>query len=978
MFKPYLLLLMSCLPVIGFAACQDSNAFCGHYFDNPGLSGNSVLQQDEININHNWDNAGPVANLNDQFSARWTKTISIPQTANYRFTIVGDDGVRVYLDNQLIINGWQDQAATEYQTQIEVAQGEHQLVIEYYEAWGKASVSFNYQALDTPTPDADVASFWLGHSLIGHDIPFLVGEIAASLGKSYTRQYQITNGAPLKCNWQNCGTLQGVNARDYLPGSNINTFVMTEAVPLQNHLDWSQTYEYAQLYYELAQQSQTGAEVYLYETWHCITSGTDIECPWDGNTHIPWRERLTQDLSKWQGIIAAVKQNHPNARLQLVPAGQAMAAMHDAIANGEIPGFSSIDQLFSDDIHLNDLGAYYISLVHFATLYRQSPQRAVHQNIYNPERWYTYQAPTLAQAQKMQALAWQVVSAFYPPTSSKALGINITKPSYWSTEWMFVDLVKRAGNGKGQMWVTLCDGCNGQWWDTEEQDALELDPAGWPLSLPSPSDPNHDFFAVGTILLSNMEGKYPAGDYIVLFDGEGELSFQWDGEIDHSQTTPGRMVLTVTTPDHGIFMRINATNPDNPIRNIRVIMPGGICGDITHYALDPQACNEDYQSLESLHQSLWFHPLFLQRLSPFASIRFMQYLDTVTSQITQWQNRATPSLASWAQDHGAPLEGALALANTLNLAPWLHLPARVDDEYAIEFARLIKHMLNPNLDFYLEYYNEVWNSAWPFGINGAWIQAQGEAQWTDPNQHWYQKKINWYGKRSAELCALVKQEFGVQADRVKCVMGGFAANDWTTRQALNCPLAVADGLSACHQQMHGFAIGPYFGGYLQDNDLHSGILNWLAEPDGGLSKLFNELEFGELYDDDLGGEQAAPQGGALKQAQDFIASHQDITLSTNLKMLAYEGGQHLSMNGDLNGDRALINPLFLNANRDNRMGELSKKYLDKWQALDGDLFMWFESTGGYGRWGAFPVLEYQDQPLEEAHKYRALIEWQSQ
>ena len=71
----------------------------------------------------------------------------------------------------------------------------------------------------------------------------------------------------------------------------------------------------------------------------------------------------------------------------------------------------------------------------------------------------------------------------------------------------------------------------------------------------------------------------------------------------------------------------------------------------------------------------------------------------------------------------------------------------------------------------------------------------------------------WFGKRSAQMCAIWKQVRGAEQDRVVCIMGGFSVNEWVNDQALRCPLWVADGGQPCAEQMDALAVVPYFGAY---------------------------------------------------------------------------------------------------------------------------------------------------------------------
>jgi hypothetical protein len=62
----------------------------------------------------------------------------------YRFTVTGDDGIRVRLDGVVILDGWKDQGATTYTVDIPVTAGEHTIVVEYYEGGSTAVAKFGF------------------------------------------------------------------------------------------------------------------------------------------------------------------------------------------------------------------------------------------------------------------------------------------------------------------------------------------------------------------------------------------------------------------------------------------------------------------------------------------------------------------------------------------------------------------------------------------------------------------------------------------------------------------------------------------------------------------------------------------------------------------------------------------------------------------------------------------------------------------
>ena len=124
----------------------------GEYFGNRALQGNPVLVRDEPQIDFNWGEGRPAENLPaDHFSARWQRRVSF-EPGTYRFFLRIDDGARVYLDSQLILDAWEDGADRTVNVDVTLPAGERALQIDYFESSGAARVSFWWQLAPTPTP----------------------------------------------------------------------------------------------------------------------------------------------------------------------------------------------------------------------------------------------------------------------------------------------------------------------------------------------------------------------------------------------------------------------------------------------------------------------------------------------------------------------------------------------------------------------------------------------------------------------------------------------------------------------------------------------------------------------------------------------------------------------------------------------------------------------------------------------------------
>lgn len=112
------------------------------YFNNHKLEGSPVKTEFEEAIQHRWNHTGPDGLQRDLFSGRWTKQQEFNEGI-YTFTVLADDGVRVWIDNTIVIDQWKDQPVTTYTATIPVIKGTHTLKIEYYEKYGSAQISFD-------------------------------------------------------------------------------------------------------------------------------------------------------------------------------------------------------------------------------------------------------------------------------------------------------------------------------------------------------------------------------------------------------------------------------------------------------------------------------------------------------------------------------------------------------------------------------------------------------------------------------------------------------------------------------------------------------------------------------------------------------------------------------------------------------------------------------------------------------------------
>ncbi len=112
----------------------------GEYYNNMSLSGAPVLVRDDTSVSFDWGNGSPAAGVNaDGFSARWTSFVSFGG-GSYVFHVTSDDGARLWVDDQLLIDQWHDRSATTFDATRSLSAGYHSLRLEYYENVGNAVI----------------------------------------------------------------------------------------------------------------------------------------------------------------------------------------------------------------------------------------------------------------------------------------------------------------------------------------------------------------------------------------------------------------------------------------------------------------------------------------------------------------------------------------------------------------------------------------------------------------------------------------------------------------------------------------------------------------------------------------------------------------------------------------------------------------------------------------------------------------------
>jgi hypothetical protein len=123
------------------------------YYDNVSFEGAPALVRNDAHINFNWGSSSPAPARvgRDHFAARWTRTLEL-EPGIYRFSMRVDDGGRLWIDDRLLIDGWQIQSPTTYTGEINQVSGRPITVrMEYFENTGGSVAQLSWSRIGEPT-----------------------------------------------------------------------------------------------------------------------------------------------------------------------------------------------------------------------------------------------------------------------------------------------------------------------------------------------------------------------------------------------------------------------------------------------------------------------------------------------------------------------------------------------------------------------------------------------------------------------------------------------------------------------------------------------------------------------------------------------------------------------------------------------------------------------------------------------------------
>ncbi|MCB9634683.1 MAG: hypothetical protein H6721_21360 [Sandaracinus sp.] len=556
------------------------------------------------------------------------------------------------------------------------------------------------------------------------------------------------------------------------------------------------------------------------------------------------------------------------------------------------------------------------------------------------------------------------------PQARHPIGTNLGPITWSSHAYPFVDVMHQSD----PFWSGTRD-------DWNDGRPLQKDAHGWVTSLASGQ-------VARSFVVGGDDPHHPSGRYVVRHEGKGRLVFRGGvrGEPVESQVDgETRIEVEVQAPD-GLWLEIHEIDRSDPMRNIRVYLPGGRCAEDAQKACQADGeCTDRCVPFEENADEQPFHPTFLSELAPFGVLRFMDWQRTNRMRgdtdpnwsfwpVREWSGYPGRDVTTWSP---TPVDVMVDLANELDADPWFCIPHLASDDFVRQFASRLRERLEPERTVYVEYTNEYWNDIFEQHqvINGLGCARWAEdpraecdpdgngvlceyTEWNDTQIRCLAYGERYFAVRTAEVAAIFDEVFGESARQRVVRVLGMQIGAVGHRGAPMLRQEWRDG-EAVHRRIDAVAVAPYFGGgetFENVDDAFRVIGEETHRAPAGTYRL-------------ISGGPDAEWGGVYKWIGDDVAALRTEEDLAHIRLVAYEGGQHI-----VPYETGPRHERYLAINRDPRMKELYLQYLGLWAELTGgSVFVHYNSPSAWSQFGYWGSKEYQGQPRSEAPKHDALL-----
>jgi glucose/arabinose dehydrogenase len=202
---------------------NNGTGLTGRYYNNPnkGFDTPVILTRTDATINFSWGTASPGTGVNaDGFTARWTGQVLPTFTEEYTFYVVSDDGIRLWVNNVLLIDKWVDQGGVEWSGKINLNAGQkYDIKLEYYENAGNAVSQLLWSSAGQAKQIIPATQLFPENTPPTTTVPSIITQPVSQIvteGNAVSFTLAATGSAPLSYQWlKNNVIIAGANSNSY-------------------------------------------------------------------------------------------------------------------------------------------------------------------------------------------------------------------------------------------------------------------------------------------------------------------------------------------------------------------------------------------------------------------------------------------------------------------------------------------------------------------------------------------------------------------------------------------------------------------------------------------------------------------------------------------------------------------------------------------------------------------------------------------
>jgi len=154
-----------------------------------------VQKRTDPQVDFDWSDTAPANLPHDHYSARWSGFLQAEEAGEYTLLTTSDDGVRVWVDDNLVANDWSQHGPETLVSKIKFeANSRHRIRVEYYQSEGGAVVQLTWRK--PPQPETPLT--WNSEASDSIDYYFMYGPAIDKVIASYRR---LTGAAPMFGKW---------------------------------------------------------------------------------------------------------------------------------------------------------------------------------------------------------------------------------------------------------------------------------------------------------------------------------------------------------------------------------------------------------------------------------------------------------------------------------------------------------------------------------------------------------------------------------------------------------------------------------------------------------------------------------------------------------------------------------------------------------------------------------------------------------